>query len=178
MTAMQFLYDDGGRASAGFRGTAGDCVVRAVAIATGQPYTVVYAALSAGARAQRKTRRSRQRASARDGVNVRRKWFRDYMAGLGWHWTPTMGIGTGCRIHLYGGELPAGRLVVSLSRHYTAVVDGVIHDTHDPQRETHCVEPDHGQPLRVGQWRNSNGVCSIARRCVYGYWSKDTQQGG
>jgi hypothetical protein len=27
---VQFVYDDGGRAAAGFKGTAGDCAVRAV----------------------------------------------------------------------------------------------------------------------------------------------------
>lgn len=31
----KFVRDDGGRAAAGYSGTAGDCVVRAIAIATG-----------------------------------------------------------------------------------------------------------------------------------------------
>jgi len=42
---------------------------------------------------------------------------------------PTMAIGSGCKVHLADGELPPGRLVVSVSKHYTAVTDGVIHDT-------------------------------------------------
>ena len=41
----RWAYDDGGRAAAGFRGECRDCVVRAVAIATEQPYHVVYDAL-------------------------------------------------------------------------------------------------------------------------------------
>jgi hypothetical protein len=57
-----------------------------------------------------------------------------------------------------------------VSRHLTAVIDGVVHDTFDPQREAHCVESDHGGPLQPGQWRDSNGICSIRRRCVYGYF--------
>ena len=167
---MPVVVDDGGRAAAGFEGRAGDCVSRAIAIVAGLPYREVYDALSAGCRAQRVTKRTRRRASARGGVNTNRKWFREYMAALGFQWVPTMCIGSGCRIHLTDGELPAGRLIVALSRHYTAVIDGVIHDTYDPQREVHCITPNIGQPLKPGEWVNANGVCSISRRCVYGYW--------
>ena len=39
---MEFIYDDGGRAAAGFKGKTGDCVTRAIAIATGRPYREVY----------------------------------------------------------------------------------------------------------------------------------------
>lgn len=45
---MEFIYDDGGRAEAGYKGHTGDCVVRAVAIATQLPYQDVYDALSHG----------------------------------------------------------------------------------------------------------------------------------
>lgn len=141
---MKWINSDGGRSAAGFKGSAGDCVVRAVAIASGRPYAEVYAALSDGCMGQRLTKRSRQKSSARNGVNVTRKWFKEYMQSIGFVWVPTMTIGSGCRVHLKDGELPHGRIVVSVSKHYTAVIDGVIHDTHDPQRE---------------------GV-----RCVYGYW--------
>jgi hypothetical protein len=55
-----------------------------------------------------------------------------------------MQIGSGCTVHLSADELPSGRLVVSVSKHLTAVIDGVIHDTHDPSRR--------------------------GTRCVYGYW--------
>jgi hypothetical protein len=56
------------------------------------------------------------------------------------------------------------------------MIDGTIHDTHDPRREVHCIEPDRGQPLKPGQWRNENGICSIQRRCVYGYWTMEAAQ--
>ena len=61
-----------------------------------------------------------------------------------------MFIGSGCKVHLRNDELPAGRLIVCLSRHYTAVIDGVIHDTHDPSRG--------------------------GTRCVYGYWRKEVSK--
>lgn len=154
---MKVIIDDGGRAAAGFRGTAGDCVCRSIAIATGRPYREVYARLAAGTGSQRAGKRGKRSASARDGINTDRAWFRAYMAELGFSWTPTMTIGSGCRVHLHDGELPAGRLVVSLSKHYTAVIDGAIHDTHDPQREE--------------IWYRGDGTpASISRRCVYGYW--------
>ena len=43
-------------------------------------------------------------------------------------------------VHLRREELPRGRLVVRLSRHLTAVIDGVIHDIYNPDRRgTRCV---------------------------------------
>jgi hypothetical protein len=79
-----------------------------------------------------------QRTHGRTGV--RRSSIRRYMKALGWKWTPTMFIGSGCKVHLRDGELPMGRLVVDVSRHEVAVIDGVIHDTHDPSRDgTRCV---------------------------------------
>jgi hypothetical protein len=157
---MPCIRHDGGRAAAGFVGTTGDCVVRSVAIASGRPYREVYEALSEGCKTQRVTKRGKAKASARDGVNVTRKWFKDYMAAAGFVWVPTMQIGTGCRVHLVKGELPMGRLVVSVSKHYTAVVDGVIYDTHNPQRRIH--------------WRNAatGQIERVSERCVYGYWQK------
>lgn len=79
-----FKPDDGGREKAGFKGKAGDCVVRAIAIATKSNYD----------------------------------------------------------------ELPKDKtIIVSLSKHIAAVVNGVLHDLSDCSR---------------------NGT-----RCVYGYWEKE-----
>lgn len=158
---MPFVYNDGGRLAAGFKGNkAGDCVVRAIAIATDQPYQIVYDAISAIARSGRQTKHMRRKSSARDGVYTGRQAFKRYMQSLGWHWTPTMQIGQGCKVHLVAGELPPGRLIVSVSRHWTTVIDGVVYDTHDPQRTTYW--------YRLG----TTEVERTTERCVYGYWSK------
>ena len=143
-----FQRNDGGRAEAGFRGTTGDCVTRAIAIGTGMSYSEVYDLVNEAAKGEKMTqrRKRRGRSSARTGVykaTIRR--IMDRMEG--WTWTPTMGIGTGCRVHLRSDELPDGRLIVSVSKHIVAVIDGVIHDTHDPSR--------------------------CGTRCVYGYWQMD-----
>lgn len=146
---MQHVYNDGGRSASGFKGSAGDCVCRSIAIITGRPYSEVYKELADGRGSQRASKRSSKKPrSAGSGINTKRKWFKDYMKGQNFTWVPCMKIGTGCKVHLADGELPSGRIVVSLSKHLTAVIDGVIFDTFNPQRE----------------------VDGRSSRCVYGYW--------
>jgi hypothetical protein len=135
---MVFVKDDGGRAAAGFTGEAGDCVTRAIAIATGKPYREVYDAL-----AERVAQKHGRPRSARNGVP--RRASDDYLTSLGWEWTPTMSIGSGCTVHLRADELPSGRVIVRLTKHMAAVIDGVVHDNYDPSRG--------------------------GTRCVYGYWT-------
>ncbi|HEV2160682.1 MAG TPA: hypothetical protein VGR52_00375 [Stellaceae bacterium] len=141
---MNWIYNDGGRAAAGYKGAAGDCVCRAIAIASQQPYQRVYDDLNELASTERPGRRKRGRSSARTGI--RKPTTRRYLKILGWRWVATMQIGQGCTTHLKANELPAGRLIVAVSKHLVAVVDGVIHDTHDPSRG--------------------------GTRCVYGYWKE------
>lgn len=146
-TGRHFQFDDGGRAAAGYRGTAGDCVVRAIAIAAGRPYLEIYDRVNGAAVHERTGTRKRGKSNARTGVY--RSSIKRVMKSLGWVWTPTMQIGSGCTVHLRADELPSGRLVVSVSKHLTAVIDGVIHDTHDcSRRGTRCV---------YGYWQAPNG---------------------
>jgi hypothetical protein len=78
--------------------------------------------------------------------------WRPYLASLGWRWVPTMRVGQGCRVHRRAGELPPGRLVVKVSKHLVAVLDGVIHDTYDPGRGgTRYVYGYFQQPLFTDQ---------------------------
>ena len=180
--AIGWQYDDGGRRAAGFRGDADDCVTRAIAIATQVPYREVYDAINAVAKAE-KTRRGKigfaaatgRGSSARKGVLKRTS--KEYIASLGWAWTPTMRIGSGCTVHLRADELPRGRLIVSVSRHLCAVIDGVIHDTHNPAafRGTTIYPPTYTRELvpKNARWlENGNGWVYAPERCVYGYWSK------
>lgn len=163
---MTFIYNDGGRAAAGYKGTTGDCVVSAIAITTGLPYQEVYDGINAAAQGERRGKRKRGVSTARDGVY--KNTIRKFLAGLGWEWIPTMRIGSGCKVHLTDGELPMGRLIVSVSKHLTAVIDGMIHDTHDPQREPQDVI---GQVQEAdGWWRQNQVIGRTGGRCVYGYW--------
>lgn len=135
---LPFQYDDGGRAAAGYKGDSHDCVTRAIAIATGRPYQEVYDAINGLGTKERIGSRKAGKSNARTGVY--KQTLRKYMTNIGWTWVPTMQIGSGCKVHLVQGELPSGRLVVSVSRHSVAVIDGVIHDTSDPSRDgSRCV---------------------------------------
>lgn len=141
---MRYEYNDGGRSAAGFKGQTGDCTCRAIAIATRLGYEYVYDMLNENVKNQRISKRQPKRGSARTGIY--KTTIRKILDMLGWEWHPTMQIGSGCKVHLRDGELPMGRLIVSVSKHMVAVVDGVIQDTHDPSRG--------------------------GTRCVYGYWSE------
>jgi hypothetical protein len=95
------------------------------------------------------------------------------MRSLGFVWTPTMGIGTGCTVHLRDGELPPGRLVVAVSKHYTAVIDGIIYDTHNPsERATTIYPPGYlGNIPKGARLLDDKGTYAYSPdRCVYGYW--------
>lgn len=139
-----FVYDDGGRRDAGFEGGTRDCAARAIAIAAQLPYLTVYNLINEEAKRERpgSKRRAGRRSHARTGVFV--ATMDRVMEKLGWEWVATMKVGSGCRTHLKANELPPGRIVARCSRHYVAVIDGVVRDTHDPRRG--------------------------GTRCVYGYW--------
>jgi hypothetical protein len=105
------------------------------------PYETVYQALAAEAAAEPERMR---RGHPRTGI--RKTTVKRFLRRLGWLWTPTMHIGSGCTVHLHPAELPHGRLIVAVSKHVCAVIDGVVHDTHDCSRG--------------------------GRRCVYGFWQR------
>lgn len=130
---MKFIKSDGGRKAAGFKGVADDCVCRAIAHATGLTYYDVYWELQELSQYER-PRKGNTRSSARNGV-IRATYERLLLRQCGAKWTPTMRIGQGCKVHMREDELPPGRLVVSLSKHLTAVINGVCYDTLNPMRD-------------------------------------------
>ena len=142
---MDFVFHDGGRVAAGYRGATGDCFTRSIAIATGKPYQEIYIALNRLAETERVGKRKKRRSSSRTGVF--RRTYQHYLESLGWQWTSTMSIGSGCQVHLRASELPSGPLIVKVSRHLTAMIDGVLYDTHNCSRgETRCVHGYFSQP--------------------------------
>jgi hypothetical protein len=141
-----FIYNDGGRAAAGWKAMAEDCVTRAVAIATEKPYQEVYDALH-GLMRERRIKYPKHKGNQSPRAGTSKKTTREFLTRLGWVWHPTMKIGSGCKVHLRADELPKGRVIVSVSKHLVAVIDGVINDTFDPSRD--------------------------GTRCVYGYWTKE-----
>ena len=53
------MYDDGGRAEAGYKGEAGDCACRAIAIAVGVSYQAAYEGINGVAKEERLSKRKR-----------------------------------------------------------------------------------------------------------------------
>jgi hypothetical protein len=113
---MRWVYDDGGRAAAGFKGEANDCVVRSASIVTGRSYRRVWEDIAKlkGGNPDRSTE-----------IEV----VTEYLATLGLK-----------KIHpetraLKLSELSkTGRFIVALSNHATAVIDGTIRDIWHPNQ--------------------------------------------
>ena len=138
--SRRFIYNDGGREAAGYKGKTGDCGTRAIAIATGMPYQEVYDMVIAAAKLEKRRKPSHPR------TGIWRETMDFMLDEKGWTWVPTMKFVEGCTTHLKSEELPAGNIIVRLSRHYAAVIDGVLHDIIDSSRD--------------------------GTRCVYGYWKR------
>lgn len=150
---IQFIFNDGGRQEAGYKGKTGDCVTRAISIVTGISYQEVYDKLKNLNSEYVKSHRNKvaKRISLGRGLRgttprngVHKEVYHNYLLSLGMKWHSTMQIGSGCKTHLNTDELPKGKLIVRVSKHLTSVIDGVINDTYDCSRE--------------------------GKRCVYGYY--------
>ena len=120
---IRYVYDDGGRAASGRRGSARDCVCRALAILTSRPYEECYQAL-----AEANARHGKGARSARNGVHTKAwpKVFAEF--GL-------------VKVQLPGGPRPTwteawaryGNCIVRITRpdHTAALVAGALRDTVD-----------------------------------------------
>lgn len=116
---MKFVYSDGGRKAAGFKGDAGDCAVRAMAIALGIPYEVAYERLSIA------NWESVGKRSARNGIY--KADFDRVIKDWGWQWFPAP---------VFDGRKArcsdmVGTVIAQQARHYVAVINGVPHDKWD-----------------------------------------------
>ena len=138
-----WIKDDGGRSKSGVPGAdkeVGDCVARAIAIATQRPYREVHDVLVVGQVHHARTDngpygrwlRRKGRLSHFDADHgCADKVYGPYLESLGWKFTSTKELPRGKGVHLRADELPPGRLIVHISRHLVAVIDGIIRDTGD-----------------------------------------------
>lgn len=116
---MTYIFNDGGRASTGRKGTAGDCGVRSMAIALNLPYDDCYKELATANKIFGFAK------SARNGLmkNV----FEYVLKQHGWTWKPAPKFdGRKARC----SDL-SGTVIARQSRHYVAVIDGVPQDIFD-----------------------------------------------
>jgi hypothetical protein len=115
-----FKFNDGGRKNAGYKGTAGDCVARAMSIALGIDYKTIYKQL---AQANKDFGRSK---SARNGIC--KEVYSNILKQYGWEWTPAPKfVGRKARC----SDMPNGIVIAKQAHHVVAVIDGVANDIWD-----------------------------------------------
>ena len=134
---MEWIYDDGGRA--GDRNELADCVTRSIAIAAQLDYDAVYervVELTSDFCYEDGSAYADRGHGLLDGpsyTGVPTEAVEEYLTELGFTWH---------RCGLGDDPVPTtGRLIVEMPGHYTAVIDGVVHDTWDCR----------GQPVE-GYW--------------------------
>ena len=117
---MAYIFNDGGRAAAGFKGTAGDCAARAMAIALGIDYKAAYQELAQANKDMGfpKSVRNGIMKNTYDMVLARHGWV--------WHSAPKFdGRKARC------SDMPAGSVIARQARHFVAVIEGEANDMFD-----------------------------------------------
>lgn len=124
MTKAFYEYNDGGRAAAGFKGSTGDCAVRAMAIATGIPYADCYKELAQANKDAGKPKSVRGGIMKGDFDKVLKRH------GWVWHSAPKF-EGRKAR----AGDLPDGMVVARMARHFAAVSYRTVNDSFDSRHK-------------------------------------------
>ncbi len=148
----KWIWHDGGRAGAGFVGSTGDCVVRAITIATGKEYREVY-----------ETVHSTTGESPRQGAST--LFCEKFLGDLGFECvkcdSPTklkfMGDLRGNVVLLFSPDENSRK-----RGHLCTMIDGTIYDTWDPQHENGYVVDRYW--LAPHSTCSTNGVIPCARR--------------
>ena len=133
---IDYRYDDGGRSAAGYRGKTGDCVVRAIAICTGEDYRTVYLmmaehmkrngyAASGNAYAIRERNR---KAPRRKGQIAARRVQDRVLEVYGFR---KVSLPAGARPTFTEAHRRYGDCIVGTTKHVVAVVGGALRDTFD-----------------------------------------------
>ncbi len=133
---IDYRYDDGGRASAGYRGKTGDCVVRAIAICAREDYRAVYETMAehmklngfaASGNASATRERSRKAPRRRGQLSARRVQDR-VLEAYGFR---KVRRPAGTRPTYTEAHLRYGDCIVGTTRHMAAIVGGALRDTFD-----------------------------------------------
>ena len=133
---IDYRYDDGGRESAGYRGRTGDCVVRAIAICTGEDYRAVYLTMAehmkrngyAASGNAYATRQRNRKAPRRKGQIAARRVQDRVLEVYGFR---KVRLPAGARPTFTEAQHQFGDCVVGTTKHVAAIVDGALRDTFD-----------------------------------------------
>lgn len=117
---MNYVYHDGGRAEAGFK-TKTDCGIRAMAIACEISYKEARERLKRASKAGKLGSGAISKGIYKEDLEAALKEF-----GFVWKSAPKF---KGRKARYY--DLPKGKVIARMSRHYAAVIDGILYDTFD-----------------------------------------------
>ena len=121
---MTYQYNDGGRLAAGFKGKAGDCVVRSICIALNLDYKTTYKQLAQA------NKDYGNEKSARNGLS--KKVYIPFLTQHGWVWRSAPKFdGRKARC----ADMPKGIVIARQAHHLVAVIDGVPNDIGNPSHK-------------------------------------------
>ena len=143
---MKYTFNDGGR-SEHYKGLTGDCVTRAITIATKLPYDVVYNALFDIARNwkgnSKVAKRIRLNPSPRNGCYC--EVGSDFLKAINLEEVRK-------KLKINDQMFYKGRYIVKVRKHWIAIIDGVIHDTWDSRKTSGAYTRDENDNP-VPQWK-------------------------
>lgn len=123
MKKILFQYNDGGRHRAGFDSYVGDCVTRAISIIFDFKY------LDAHEQVNILSRRFKDKDSlVPNGISL--STTKKLMKHFNLIW---------CQANDYSLIPKKGKYILNLPNHVCAVIDGVIHDTHDSRKKSNRI---------------------------------------
>lgn len=156
---LPYRYDDGGRKIAGYKGTTGDCVIRAIAIYKSLPYIDVRTRARHWGYMDWQWNLTKGRANGHFNKKIKKpgsameKMFIDEF-GLSWVKSDFRQVHGRWR-RLCIGDLP-NNCIASMRKHVVAIRLGIVCDTWN------CTK----QYLIVDDWGNER----VKHRAVYGFW--------
>lgn len=143
---IDYQYNDGGRAAAGYRGDDGDCTIRALTIhmgATADAYKTIRAAMLAECKHQGIAR------GIGTGRGQGRKQKRAIDALYARYGFAKVKLGRGARPTWTEAYAQYGDCIVSTARHVAAIMDGAVHDTWDSRTHNYNDIPTQRKAMTI-----------------------------
>ena len=135
---LKYKYNDGGRSNY-FKGKSGDCVVRAIALATGEDYKVIYDQLTQAnklyienknTKLAKRLRNTKYKKSGTPRSGNFKQVYKPFLEAKGWKWVSLMKFGSGERTKL--NQLThLDNVIVSVPKHLLCMKKGLVLDTWD-----------------------------------------------
>lgn len=127
---MKVVYTDGGRAASGYKDyQRGDCGCRATAIVLDKPYKEIYKDMYHWFKVEVDGALCKGPSHPRKGIVL--SDMKEYMDSWNWRYVKLPHTGRNYAVRMLAEDLPMGRLIVHVHRHFVAVIDHVMYDTWD-----------------------------------------------